>query len=255
MRLNLNADLGESFGAWKMGSDAQMLEIVNSANIACGFHAGDPTVMKKTVALAHSKGVSMGAHPSFNDLQGFGRRKMDLSDEEIESIVAYQVGALMAMTLSAGAKLTHVKPHGALNNIACVDARVARAIARSTKAIDPTLILLAPALSVLAKEGEALGLPVINEVFADRTYQDDGQLTSRSKPGSVLHDPMDCQKHVLRMLDAGALVTETGKKLPVSIQSICVHGDGVEAVNAAKAVREGLQKAGVQLVTLPELLG
>lgn len=255
MKMNLNADLGESFGAWRMGSDAEMLQIVNSANVACGFHAGDPMVMKTTVDLAKKHGVSIGAHPSFFDLQGFGRRKMDLTDQEIESTVIYQVGALMAMAQSQGFKISHVKPHGALNNMACVDPRVAKAIVRATKSIDAKLILLAPALSVLAQEGESMGLPVINEVFADRTYQDDGQLTPRSMPGSVLHDPADCQNHVLRMLDAGGLVTQSGQKLPVTLQSICVHGDGAEAVTAARMVREGLIKAGVKLVSLPELLG
>lgn len=254
MKLNLNADLGESFGAWKMGSDAQMLDIVNSANVACGFHAGDPSVMKQTVTLAKEKGVSIGAHPSFFDLQGFGRRKMDLSDDEIEAIVIYQIGSLMAMATSQGTRVTHVKPHGALNNIACVDERVAKAIVRATKSVDPSLILLAPALSELVKQAESFGLPVINEIFADRTYQDDGQLTPRSQPGSVLHEPKDCQNHVLRMLEAGGLVTQSGKRLPVSIQSICVHGDGLEAVQAAQAVRDGLRQAGVKLVSLSELI-
>lgn len=250
--INLNADLGESFGAWTMGSDAELLQVINSANIACGFHAGDPVVMRETVRLALANGVSLGAHPAFPDLQGFGRRVMHLSPQELEATILYQVGALQAMAAAEGGRVTHVKPHGAMNNMACADAAMAATVARAVKALDRELILLAPALSALERAGEAAGLRVAREVFADRTYQADGQLTPRSQPGAVLHGAQDCVQHVLRMLDAGGIVTTDGQRLPTHIDSICVHGDGPGAVEAARAIRAALEAAGHRLVPLTE---
>ena len=252
--INLNADLGESFGAWTMGSDAELLQVIGSANIACGFHAGDPVVMRETVRLAVANGVSLGAHPAFPDLQGFGRRVMQLSPKELEATILYQVGALQAMAAAEGGRVTHVKPHGALNNMACADETMAATVARAVKALDRELILLAPALSALERAGEAAGLRVAREVFADRTYQSDGQLTPRSQPGSVLHAATDCVQHVRRMLDAGGLVTADGQRLPTPIHSICVHGDGPGAVAAARAIRSALEAAGHRLAGLPELV-
>jgi len=252
--INLNADLGESFGAWTMGRDAELLQVIGSANIACGFHAGDPVVMRETVRLAIANGVSLGAHPAFPDLQGFGRRVMQLSPKELEATILYQVGALQAMAAAEGGRVTHVKPHGALNNMACADEAMAATVARAVKALDPQLILLAPALSALERAGEAAGLRVAREVFADRTYQADGQLTPRSQPGSVLHDAADCVQHVQRMLDAGGIVTADGQRLPTPIHSICVHGDGPAAVAAARAIRAALEAAGHRLAGLPELV-
>lgn len=252
--INLNADLGESFGAWTMGSDAELLQVILSANIACGFHAGDPVVMRETVRLAIANGVSLGAHPAFPDLQGFGRRVMQLSPKELEATILYQVGALQAMAAAEGGRVTHVKPHGALNNMACADGAMAATVARAVKALDRDLILLAPALSALERAGEAAGLRVAREVFADRTYQADGQLTPRSQPGSVLHDAADCVRHVQRMLDAGGIVTADGQRLPTPIHSICVHGDGPGAVAAAQAIRAALEAAGHRLAGLPELV-
>lgn len=254
--INLNADLGESFGAWTMGRDAELLQVIGSANIACGFHAGDPVVMRETVRLAIANGVSLGAHPAFPDLQGFGRRVMQLSPKELEATILYQVGALQAMAMAAaeGGRVTHVKPHGALNNMACADEAMAATVARAVKALDPQLILLAPALSALERAGEAAGLRVAREVFADRTYQADGQLTPRSQPGSVLHNAADCVQHVQRMLEAGGLVTADGQRLPTPIHSICVHGDGPAAVAAARAIRAALEAAGHRLAGLPELV-
>lgn len=252
--INLNADLGESFGAWTMGRDAELLQVIGSANIACGFHAGDPVVMRETVRLAIANGVSLGAHPAFPDLQGFGRRVMQLSPRELEATILYQVGALQAMAAAEGGRVTHVKPHGALNNMACADEAMAATVARAVKALDPQLILLAPALSALERAGEAAGLRVAREVFADRTYQADGQLTPRSQPGSVLHDAADCVQHVQRMLDAGGIVTAEGQRLPTPIHSICVHGDGPVAVAAARAIRAALEAAGHRLAGLPELV-
>ena len=250
--INLNADLGESFGAWRMGDDAALLQVIGSANIACGFHAGDPVVMRETVRLAVANGVSLGAHPAFPDLQGFGRRVMQLSPQELEATILYQVGALQAMAAAEGSRVSHVKPHGALNNMACADEAMATTVARAVKALDRELILLAPAHSALERAGEAAGLRVAREVFADRSYQPDGQLTPRSQPGAVLHGAQDCVQHVLRMLQAGGIVTTDGQRLPTRIDSICVHGDGPGAVKAARAIRTALEAAGHRLVTLPE---
>ena len=250
--INLNADLGESFGAWRMGDDAALLQVIGSANIACGFHAGDPVVMRETVRLAVANGVSLGAHPAFPDLQGFGRRVMQLSPQELEATILYQVGALQAMAAAEGGRVSHVKPHGALNNMACADEAMATIVARAVKALDRELILLAPAHSALERAGEAAGLRVAREVFADRSYQPDGQLTPRSQPGAVLHGAQDCVQHVLRMLEAGGIVTADGQRLPTRIDSICVHGDGPGAVEAARAIRTALEAAGHRLVTLPE---
>ncbi len=252
--INLNADLGESFGAWRMGDDAALLQVIGSANIACGFHAGDPVVMRNTVRLALANGVSLGAHPAFPDLQGFGRRAMQLSTPELEATILYQVGALQAMAAAEGGRVTHVKPHGALNNIACADAGVAATVARAVRALDRELILLAPALSALETAGEAAGLRVGREVFADRTYQQDGQLTPRSQPGAVLHDAQACVQHVLRMLDADGIVTADGQRLPTPIHSICVHGDGPDAVASAQQIRLALEASGYSLQPLTALV-
>ena len=254
MDINLNADLGESFGAWRMGDDRALLGIVGSANLACGFHGGDPLVMTETVRLAGEAGVSLGAHPSFPDLQGFGRRAMQLSPRELAAVVTYQVGALMGIAQAQGQRVSHVKPHGAMNNMACEDAAMAATIAGAVKAIDPWLILMAPALSQLAAAGRAAGLRVADEVFADRAYTEDGNLVPRSVPGAVLHNSADCLAHVLRMLERGGIVTLTGQLLPCDFHSICVHGDSPQAVATAAAVHDGLIAAGHRLRTLPELL-
>ena len=253
MHINLNADLGESFGAWRMGDDRALLAVVGSANVACGFHGGDPLVMTDTVRLAAAAGVSLGAHPSFPDLQGFGRRQMQLSAHELAAVVTYQVGALIGIAQAQGQRISHVKPHGAMNNMACEDAAMAATIAAAVKAIDPQLILMAPALSQLAAAGRAAGLRVADEVFADRAYTDDGNLVPRSQPGAVLHDSAECLAHVLRMLSQGGIVTQTGKLLPCQFHSICVHGDSAHAVATAAAVRDGLAAAGHRLGPLPAL--
>lgn len=251
--INLNADLGESFGAWTMGDDAAMLDVVSSANIACGFHAGDPLVMRQTVQRALARGVSLGAHPSFPDLQGFGRRRMDLAPRELEAMLIYQIGALQGLAAAEGGRVTHVKPHGALSNMACTDAALADSVARAVRAVDRGLLLLAPACSVLAEAGLRAGLRVALEVFADRAYQDDGQLVPRSQPGAVVHGAHACWRHVQRMLDERALVSVTGRRLPTVIHSVCVHGDGAEAVETARVIRAGLTGAGIALVPLPQL--
>ncbi|WP_301102122.1 5-oxoprolinase subunit PxpA [Propionivibrio sp.] len=250
--LNLNSDLGESFGAWAMGSDEAMLRVVNSANVACGFHAGDPLVMLTTAALIKDCGVSLGAHPGFPDLQGFGRRRMDIPLPELEAMLIYQIGALDACARAQGVRVTHVKPHGALNNIACVERKVADAVARAVHCLDPSLVLLAPAASQLIYAGREKGLPVVEEIFADRAYLDDGNLVPRSQPGAVIHGAQASLQHVMRMVEESALISINGKRIPVNPQSICVHGDNADAVVTAQAIREGLLKAGFRLVGIPE---
>ncbi len=252
--LNLNADLGESFGPWPMGSDEAMLGIINSANVACGYHAGDPLVMLKTAASARKNGVSIGAHPSFPDLQGFGRRRMDIPVAEREAMLIYQIGALQAIAQTQGTAVTHVKPHGALNNIACADRKTADAIARAVYSMDPKMILLAPAASQMIEAGRAIGLPVVEEIFADRAYTDTGELVPRSQPGAMIHGAKESLTHVQRMVEEKALISITGKRIPVNPQSICVHGDGADAVATAKAINEGLVRAGYTLVGIPELV-
>lgn len=253
-RLNLNADLGESFGAWEMGSDDAMLRIVNSANVACGFHAGDPLVMFNTVALARENGVSVGAHPGYPDLQGFGRRRMDIPLGELEAMLTYQIGALEACARAHGVRVSHVKPHGALSNLACADRKVADAIARAVHRLDPSLILLAPAASQLIAAGRDKGLPVVEEVFADRAYMDDGNLVPRSQPGAMIHGAAASLQHVMRMVEESALISINGKRIPVNPQSICVHGDNADAVATAQAIRDGLLEAGYALAAIPELV-
>ncbi len=251
MRINLNADLGEGYGPWKMGDDAAMLDIVASANIACGGHAGDPDTMRRTLRLARERGVSVGAHPSYPDLQGFGRRAMALSPAELESQVAGQVGALAGIAALEDIRLTHVKPHGALNNLACVDRSVADTICRAVAAIDRALILLAPAASELVVAGRATGLPVVEEIFADRAYLPDGQLVPRSRPDAMIHGAEACLAHVLAMLDAGALLAVDGTRIATPIGSICVHGDNPGAVAVARHLREQLTARGHQVLPLP----
>lgn len=251
--INLNADLGESFGAWSMGADEALLDVVASANVACGFHAGDPLMMRRTVAAAKARGVSVGAHPAFPDLQGFGRRRMDIPPAELEAMLIYQIGALQAMAAAEGTRISHVKPHGALNNMACADRALADCVARAVRIVDRQLILLAPAHSQLAIAGEHLGLPVVLEVFADRAYLDDGQLVPRSQPGAMIHGAEAALAHVQRMLEEQAIVSLSGKRLSTRVQSICVHGDNGDAVASATHIRRGLEAAGYTIAPLDRL--
>lgn len=254
MKININADMGESWGAFVMGDDAGLLDIVASANIACGLHGGDPKVIADTIRLAQSRGVSIGAHPGYADLHGFGRRAMTLPDSEVEALVLYQLSAVAGMARALGHPMTHVKPHGALNNQACADRHLADVIARAIHRFNPGLILLAPVLSQLAAAGSAADLPVALEIFADRTYEGDGQLTPRSIAGSVLHGAEEARDHVLRMVEAGGIVTRTGQVLPTPFHSVCVHGDGAKAVAAARLIRHALEAAGHQILPLPGLV-
>jgi 5-oxoprolinase (ATP-hydrolysing) subunit A len=248
MTIDLNCDLGEGFGAWEMGNDAAMIDLATSVNIACGFHAGDADTMRKTVGLAKARGVSIGAHPGYRDLHGFGRRPIaGLSAAEIENLVAYQIGALQAVATLAGHTVTHVKAHGALSNVACEDDMTARAIASAIKAVDRNLVFVVLANSKLVTAGEAAGLPLAHEVFADRAYEDDGSLMSRRKPGSVLHDPAAIAARVVRMVQDGAVVAASGKVIKMRTDTVCIHGDTPGAVGIAQGVRAALKDAGIEV--------
>jgi UPF0271 protein len=245
--VDLNCDCGEGFGAYRIGDDNAMLDIVTSANVACGFHAGDPEIMANTFRAAQAKGVAIGAHPGFPDLWGFGRRRFHFTAGEIERLVAYQIGAANALAAYAGARLGYVKVHGALSNIAAQNEPIAQAIARAVKMVDPALGFLAPAGTKLETAGLACGLAVAREIYADRAYTDAGLLVERSCPGAVLHDAVDAAERVVAMVSEGAIITISGKRLAAGIDSICVHGDSLNAVAMAKAVRARLEKAGIAL--------
>jgi UPF0271 protein len=252
--IDLNCDLGEGFGAWEMGNDGEMIGLATSVNIACGFHAGDPETMRATVDLAKARGVSIGAHPGYRDLYGFGRRPfLGMKASEIENLVAYQIGALQAIATMAGHKVTHVKVHGALSNVACEDEMTARALASAIKAVDRNLIFVVLANSMLVPAGEAAGLPMVHEVFADRAYEDNGSLVSRRKPGSVLHDAGAIAQRVVRMVQDGAVVSVTGKVIKMRTDTVCIHGDTPGAVNIARGVRQALKDAGVEVAAFKTL--
>jgi 5-oxoprolinase (ATP-hydrolysing) subunit A len=248
MIIDLNCDLGEGFGAWEMGNDAAMIELATSVNIACGFHAGDADTMRKTVGLAKTRGVSIGAHPGYRDLHGFGRRPIPgLSSAEIENLVAYQIGALQAVATLAGHKVTHVKAHGALSNVACDDEATARAIASAIKAVDRNLVFVVLANSKLVAAGDAAGLPMAHEIFADRAYEDDGSLVSRRKPGAVLHDPAQIAARVVRMVQDGAVISVSGKVIKMRTDTLCIHGDTPGAVEIGRGVRQALKDNGIEV--------
>jgi UPF0271 protein len=252
-QINLNADIAESWGAYTMGNDAALVKIVRSANVACGFHAGDPTVMHRFVVAAKEAGCSVGAHPAFNDLWGFGRRQIKMRPSDLEYLMAYQIGALQAMCAYAGLKVTHLKPHGALNNMAAEDADYALAIGRAIKTVDRSIIYVALPGTEMEAAARKLELPLAREGFADRQYDDNGNLASRSIPGTVLKDPAKAVEQVLRMVREGEIVARSGKVLKVQVETICVHGDEPTAVEVAGAVRKGLEGAGIQVVPLDQM--
>lgn len=245
--IDLNCDMGESFGAWRMGNDAGLMDVVSSINVACGFHAGDASTMRQTIETALEKGVAIGAHPSFPDLQGFGRREMSLSAQEIFDIVLYQVSALKGMCEAFGAKLNHVKPHGALYNLAAKDAETASAIVRAVKAIDRKLIFYGLSGSFLISEAEKIGLKTANEVFADRTYQSDGNLTPRNQPNALIETVEESCKQVLQMIREKTVTAVNGEKVRLKAETICIHGDGAHALEFAKAVRLKLIENGIEI--------
>ena len=245
--VDMNSDLGESFGNYKLGMDDKILEIVTSANIACGFHAGDPSVMQKTVALAVKNGAALGAHPGYPDLVGFGRRKMDIAPSDVYNMVVYQVGALAAFAKAAGTRLQNVKPHGAVYNMAAQDAKPAEAIAQAVYDVDKDLILYAQGGTESIKAAEKIGLRTASEVFADRSYQDDGTLTPRSQPGAMITDEEKSIAQVLSMVLEGKVTALSGKVIPVKADSICLHGDGPKALVFANKIRSVLLENGVKV--------
>ena len=247
LRIDLNCDMGESFGAYEMGNDEAILDYVTSANIACGFHAGDPAIMHKTVAAAQAKGVAIGAHPGLPDLQGFGRRNMTLSAAEAYDIVVYQVGALSGFVNALGTHLHHVKAHGALYNMAAKDAKLAAALAQAVHDIDRNLVFVGLAGSAMIRAAEKLGLRTANEVFADRTYQDDGSLTPRTHPNAMIEDVDIAIKQVVRMVKEGVVRSVNGNDVPVRPDTLCLHGDQAHASIFAKQIRDVLQQNGIEI--------
>lgn len=246
MVIDLNSDLGEGFGPWQMGNDDAMLGLASSVNVACGFHAGDSDIMLKTAKLAKARDVGIGAHPGYRDLHGFGRRPVPgLTASEIETMVAYQIGALQAVSALADYKVTHVKAHGALSNVGCADDMTARAIAAAIKAVDRDLFFVVLPNTALERAGEAAGLKLISEVFADRAYEDDAQLMARSKPGSVLHDGPQIAQRVVRMVQDGAVTAASGKVIKMKIDTVCIHGDTPGAVDIARQIRAELDRSGI----------
>jgi 5-oxoprolinase (ATP-hydrolysing) subunit A len=245
MRIDLNADVGESFGAYRYGDDEGVLPSVSSANIACGFHAGDPTVMRTTVQLSRRHGVSVGAHPGFQDLAGFGRREVHLSMAELENLVAYQVGALAGIAAAEGVRLGHVKPHGALYNMAARDATLADAIARAVRGVDASLVLFGLSGSQLIAAGERAGLRVASEVFADRGYRPDGSLAPRGTPAAVTTDAAAVAARAVEMASRHTVTALDGTSVSVRADTICVHGDTPGAAALASAVRAALTAAGI----------
>ena len=245
--MDINSDLGESFGAWRMGDDAAMLGIVTSANVACGFHAGDPAGILETLRAAAQHGVAVGAHVAYPDLVGFGRRNMDPTSQELVADVIYQIGALQGLAAAAGTRVRYVKPHGALYNTIAQDERQANDVITALLAVDPGLTLMALAGSPLIGWARARGLRVVAEAFADRAYNDDGSLVSRRLPGAVLHDADAIAERMLRLVQTGEVESITGRSVPVQADSICVHGDSPGAVEMARRIRARLEQAGVAL--------
>ena len=238
--VDLNSDLGESFGSYKIGRDEDIIPLISSANVACGAHAGDPDVMAKTADICKNSGISMGAHPGFFDLMGFGRRNLAVSPEEAKNLIIYQIGALDAFAKSRGIKLQHVKPHGALYNMAAKDARLAAAIAEGIYSYNPELILLGLSGSEMLRAAENIGLPCAAEVFADRAYEDDGTLVARSKPGAMIKDEDEAVSRVIKMIKEHKVTTISGKEIEISPASVCVHGDSEKALLFVKKIRDAL---------------
>lgn len=246
-KVDLNCDLGESFGCYTIGMDEKVIPYISSANIACGYHASDPMVMKKTVELAKKYGVQIGAHPGFPDLLGFGRRNMQISPSEAKAYILYQVGALYAFCKSCGSPFSHVKPHGALYNMAAKDYSLAKAICEAIYEFDNNLILLALSNSEMVRAANDTGLRVAKEVFADRAYEEDGSLVARTKPGAMITDEAEAIKRVIRMIKEGKVQTITGKDIPIEVDSVCVHGDGVKALEFVIKIHKTLETEGIQM--------
>ena len=253
MEININCDLGESSKLHSTENAPLLLEIVNSANIACGYHAGDTPTMEKTVKISKKNNVSIGAHPSFKDLENFGRKRINLPSNEIRKLIIDQINILSEIANNQGIKITHVKPHGALNNMACEDYNLAKVISNAIIDTNKDLIFLVPTGSQMEIAGKELNMKVAAEIFADRNYEDDGNLVSRKKNNAMITDPNIAKKHVIKMVETQAINCFSGKQIPCDIDSICVHGDGKSAVNTAKEIKDGLIKSGVTLLPLDQL--
>ena len=252
--VDLNCDLGESFGSYKIGKDEDIIPLISSANVACGAHAGDPDVMAKTAALCKKNGVAMGAHPGFFDLMGFGRRNMAVSPDEARNLIMYQIGALDAFARANGFRLQHVKPHGALYNMAAKDKALASAIAEGIYSYDPSLILLGLSGSEMLRAAERIGLPYAAEVFADRAYEDDGSLVARSKPGAMITDEDEAVSRVIGMIKNHSVRSISGKEIEISPASVCVHGDSEKALRFVKKIRDALLSENIEIKPLSEMI-
>lgn len=253
-KVDLNSDLGESFGRYTLGMDADILPLVSSANVACGYHASDPLVMNKTIAMAKEAGVRVGAHPGFPDLMGFGRRNMDVSPAEAKAYTLYQLGALDAFCKAHGVKMQHVKPHGAMYNMAGKDYALSKAICEAIYEYDKDLIVMALSGGELVHAAEDMGLKVAREVFADRAYEEDGSLVNRRKEGAMITDENEAIARVVRMIKEQKVTAITGKDIPIKADSVCVHGDGVKALAFVKKIRETLTAEGIEIVPLEAIL-
>ncbi|WP_173915547.1 LamB/YcsF family protein [Halobacillus sp. Marseille-Q1614] len=252
--VDINCDMGESFGAYTLGRDEEILDFITSANIACGFHAGDPSTMRNTVKMALEKGVGIGAHPGLPDLAGFGRRNIHISPQEAYDLVVYQIGALYGFVKAQGGNLQHVKPHGALFNMAAKDAELSKGIAEAVYDVDPELILFGLSGSELVKAGENIGLKSANEVFSDRTYQEDGSLTSRREENALITDPKEAIHQVIRMVKENKVQTVQGHDIEIKAQTICIHGDGQTALEFADNIASSLAEAGIEKASIKNIL-
>lgn len=254
VKIDINCDMGESFGIYKLGRDEEILDYVTSANIACGFHAGDPSTMRKTVKMALEKQIGIGAHPGFSDLAGFGRRYIDISPEEVYDLVIYQLGALQAFVKSEGGKLQHVKPHGALYNMAAKSFPISEAIAEAIYRVEPDLILFGLAGSELIKAGKKVGLRSASEVFADRTYQEDGSLTPRRDANALIKERSVAVNQVIQMINHGKVATSSGKEIPIKADTICIHGDSEKALDFARFISSCLNESEITVTKVSNFL-
>lgn len=252
-KVDLNSDLGESFGRYTIGSDDRIIPLITSANIACGFHASDPVVMMKTVNMVKKAGTGAGAHPGYPDLMGFGRRNMNVSHEEAKAYTLYQISALGGMCKAAGVKLSHVKPHGAMYNMAGKDYELSKAICEAIKEYDPSLIVMGLAGSQMVKAARDMGIKTAEEVFADRAYEEDGSLVARSKPGAMIEDEDEAIARVVRMIKEGKVQAITGNDIDIKADSVCVHGDGEKALLFVEKIRKALTDEGIEICPLEEV--
>lgn len=254
MKVDLNCDMGESYGAYKIGLDDQVVKFISSANVACGFHAADPIVMDKTVKLLKENNVAVGAHPGFPDLMGFGRRNMNVSPDEAKAYVKYQIGALQAFCTGCGTKIQHIKPHGALYNMAGKDYNLSKAICEGIKEVDDSFILLGLSGSQMLKAAQDINIRCAKEVFADRAYEDDGSLVARTKPGAMITDENEAIERVIGMVTQGKVTSITGKEISIQADSICVHGDGEKSLQFVRRIREELINNGVEIAPIAQIV-